>query len=150
MCVYQATQDGSWGLTFMICFNHVIRILSRWRNSRIIYRSLVWLFQLWKSSGCSTLNNINSLPMVVMMLSKSSFAFFALLMHVKISSSVRSALPMGVAPEAIVENLFRVWAQINSPFFNYQIIAYLIISSSARPAFLMVVAPEAIVEYFRV
>jgi hypothetical protein len=56
----------------------------------------------------STLTNINSLPMVVMMLSKSSFAFFALFMHVKISSGARPALPMGVAPEAIVENLFGV------------------------------------------
>jgi hypothetical protein len=42
MCVYRATQDGSWGLTFMIYFNHGIRVLSRWRNSRIIFRSLVW------------------------------------------------------------------------------------------------------------
>jgi hypothetical protein len=45
MCVYRATQDGSWGLTFVIYFNHGIRVLSRWRNSRIICRSLVWLFQ---------------------------------------------------------------------------------------------------------
>jgi hypothetical protein len=44
MCVYRATQDGSWGLTFVIYFNHGIRVLSRWRNSRIICRSLVWLF----------------------------------------------------------------------------------------------------------
>jgi hypothetical protein len=43
MCVYRATQDGSWGLTFVIC--HGIRVLSRWRNSRIIFRSLVWLIQ---------------------------------------------------------------------------------------------------------
>jgi hypothetical protein len=46
--------------------------------------------------------------MVVMMLSKSSFAFFALFMRLKISSSARLALPMGVAPKAIVKNLFRV------------------------------------------
>jgi hypothetical protein len=52
--------------------------------------------------------NINSLPMGVMTLSKSSFAFFALFMHVKISSGARLALPMGVAPEAIVEHVFRV------------------------------------------
>jgi hypothetical protein len=45
MCVYRASQDGSWGLTFVIYFNHSIRVLSRWRNSRIICRSLVWLFQ---------------------------------------------------------------------------------------------------------
>jgi hypothetical protein len=48
MCVYRATQDGSWGLTFMIYFNHGIQVSSRWRNSRIILRSLVWLFQYIK------------------------------------------------------------------------------------------------------
>jgi hypothetical protein len=150
MCVYQATQDGSWGLTFMICFNHGIRVLSRWRNSRIIYRSFVRLFQFWKSLGWSTLININSLPMGVIMLSKSSITFFDLFTHVKISLGVRPALPMGVTPEAIVKNLFWVYTQINCPFFDHQIIAYLIliISSGVRPALPMVVAPEAIVEYF--
>jgi hypothetical protein len=44
MCVYRATQDGSWGLTFMIYFNHGIQVLSRWHNLRIICCSLVWLF----------------------------------------------------------------------------------------------------------
>jgi hypothetical protein len=44
--------------------------------------------------------------MGVMMLPKSSFAFFALFMYVKISSGACPALLMGVAPEAIVENLF--------------------------------------------
>jgi hypothetical protein len=29
-------------------------------------------------------------------------------MHVKVLSGARPALPMGVAPEAIVENMFRV------------------------------------------
>jgi hypothetical protein len=29
MCVYQATQDGSRGLTFMMYFNHGIQVLSR-------------------------------------------------------------------------------------------------------------------------
>jgi hypothetical protein len=29
MCVYQATQDGSRGLTFVIYFNHGIRVLSQ-------------------------------------------------------------------------------------------------------------------------
>jgi hypothetical protein len=29
MCVYQATQDGSRGLTFVICFNYGIQVLSR-------------------------------------------------------------------------------------------------------------------------
>jgi hypothetical protein len=43
MCVYQDTQDESWGLTFVIYFNHDIQVLSRWRNSRIVCHSLVWL-----------------------------------------------------------------------------------------------------------
>jgi hypothetical protein len=80
MCIYQATQDGSRGLTFVIYFNHDIRVLSQWRNSRIICRSSVWLFKCVKYSGYSTLINKNSLPMVVMMLSKASFAFLALFM----------------------------------------------------------------------
>jgi hypothetical protein len=45
MCVYRATQDRSWGLTFVIYFNHGIQVLSRWHNSRIIFRGLVWLNQ---------------------------------------------------------------------------------------------------------
>jgi hypothetical protein len=36
------------------------------------------------------------------------FTFFDLFIHVQISSGARPVLPMGVAPEAIVENLFRV------------------------------------------
>jgi hypothetical protein len=51
MCIYRATQDGSWGLTFMIYFNHGIQVLSQWRNSRITFRSLVWLFQYTKHSS---------------------------------------------------------------------------------------------------
>jgi hypothetical protein len=86
--------------------------------------------------------------MGVTMLSKSSLALFAFFMHGKILSGARPALPMGVAPEAISKNLFRVLAQINHLFFDHQIIAYLIISSGAWPALPMGVAPEAIVEYF--
>jgi hypothetical protein len=44
--------------------------------------------------------------MVVMTLSKSSVAFFALFIHVKISSGAWLVLPMGVAPEAVFENVF--------------------------------------------
>jgi hypothetical protein len=29
MSIYRATQDGSWGLTFVIYFNHGIQVLSR-------------------------------------------------------------------------------------------------------------------------
>jgi hypothetical protein len=51
MCIYRATQDGSRGLTVVIYFNHGIQVLSRWRNSRIVCRSLVWLFQCTKYSS---------------------------------------------------------------------------------------------------
>jgi hypothetical protein len=51
MCIYRATQDGSWGLTFMLYFNHGIQVLSQWWNSRITFRSLVWLFQYTKHSS---------------------------------------------------------------------------------------------------
>jgi hypothetical protein len=56
MCVYQATQDGSRGLTFVIYFNNGIRVLSQWRNPRIICRSLVWLFQRTKYSSLFNLD----------------------------------------------------------------------------------------------
>jgi hypothetical protein len=44
--------------------------------------------------------------MVVIALSNSSFAFSTFFIHLIISSGVRPVLPMGVAPEAIVENVF--------------------------------------------
>jgi hypothetical protein len=55
---------------------------------------------------------------------------------------------MGVAPEAIFENMFRVEAPAKVSSFIRHIAACLIISLGARPALPMVVAPEAIVEYF--
>jgi hypothetical protein len=59
---------------------------------------------------------------------------------------------MGVAPEAIVENLFfeyRLQYMVLS--CNLYIDVFLmIISPGARSALPMVVAPEAIAEYFRV
>jgi hypothetical protein len=50
--------------------------------------------------------NINSLPMGVIALFETSFAFFYVLRNLRVSSGARPALPMGVAPEAIVENMF--------------------------------------------
>jgi hypothetical protein len=106
MCVYRATQDGSWGLTFVIYFNHDIQVLSRWCNSRIVCHSLVWLIHCAKYLGYLTL--IKKLPSDRS--NDSSWFFFRLPcsnIHEKTSSGARPALPIGVAPEAIVEK-FRV------------------------------------------
>jgi hypothetical protein len=108
MCVYQATQDGSWGLNFTRCFNHAFKFC---RDDATRESYVAALFDCFSSENLrivSTLTNMNSLPIGVVTLSKSSFAFFALYMHVKILSGARPALPMGVALEAIVENLLRV------------------------------------------
>jgi hypothetical protein len=86
--------------------------------------------------------------MVVMMLPKASFASIIL---EKTSSGARSALPMVVALEAIVEKLI---SSIRSNILCLLLVIrsklYMIISSGARSALPMVVAPEAIAEYFRV
>jgi hypothetical protein len=65
----------------MICFNHGIRVLSRWRNSRIVSCnrfSLVWLFQYWKSLGCPTFDYYEFSP-DGSNINKSSFTFFIIL-----------------------------------------------------------------------
>jgi hypothetical protein len=62
--------------------------------------------------------------MVVMMLSKSSFAFFAPLFMKKTLLGARPALPMGVAPEAIVEKAyFEYRLKYIVPTFTHQIVA---------------------------
>jgi hypothetical protein len=89
---------------------------------------------------------MNSLPMGVISLHKFSFAFFTFLGN-EISSGARPTLPMGVAPEAILESLFGYRLKYTFSFAisrNYLFCS--IISSGARPALPMVVAPEAIVE----
>jgi hypothetical protein len=65
VCVYRATQDGSWGLTFVIYFNHGIQVLSQRRNSRIIFHSLVWLNQYMQLFELSSLTFHEYLPMGV-------------------------------------------------------------------------------------
>jgi hypothetical protein len=64
--------------------------------------------------------------MVVMMLSKSPCVFFSII-HDKTSSGARSALPIGVAPEAIVEK--KIMSSIGSKtlclFSCHQIVALL-------------------------
>jgi hypothetical protein len=61
--------------------------------------------------------------MVVMMLSKSPFAFFAPL-FMKKHRRVRPALPMGVAPEAIVEKTyFEYRLKYIAPTFTHQVVA---------------------------
>jgi hypothetical protein len=119
MCVYWATQDGSWGLTFMIYFNHGIQVLSQWRNSRIICRSLVWLFQCTKYSGYSTLIDKKFPPDGS---NDASWSFSRLPLfsiHEKTSSGARPALLMGVAPEAIVESYFEYRLKDIVPTFYF-------------------------------
>jgi hypothetical protein len=122
MCVYRATQDGSWGLTFVIYFNHGIQVLSRWCNSRTICCSLVWLFQCTKYLGYSTLIDKKLPPDGS---NDASWSFFRLprsSIHEKTSSGARPALPMGVAPEAIVEKTyFEYRLKYIVPTFSHQI-----------------------------
>jgi hypothetical protein len=72
--------------------------------------------------------------------------------HEKTSSGARPTLPMGVAPEAIVEK--GIVSSIGSNILCLLLIIKsklcMIISSGARSALPIVVAPEAVVEYFRV
>jgi hypothetical protein len=53
----------------------------------------------------STLININSLPTGVTMLSKSSFAFFILFMHVKIIVGFAASAPDGSSPRGYSQKL---------------------------------------------
>jgi hypothetical protein len=71
MCIYRATQDGSWGLTFMIYFNHGY-------------------------SQKSIISSIGSNILCLILAIRSKLCMI-------ISSGARSALPMVVAPKAIVE-----------------------------------------------
>jgi hypothetical protein len=71
----------------------------------------------------------------------------SLFLETEISSGARLALPMGVAPEAIVESFLSIGssrlcfpASLRSCFFC------IIISSGARLALPIVVAPKAIVK----
>jgi hypothetical protein len=59
------------------------------------------------------------------------------------SSGARPVLPMGVAPEAIVEKKSSIGSNILSPCVSTFFILVMIISG-ALPALPMVVAPEAI------
>jgi hypothetical protein len=62
--------------------------------------------------------------MGVMMLSKSSFRLLCSIIHEKTSSGVRPVLPMGVAPEAIVEkSYFEYRLKYSVPTFTHQIVA---------------------------
>jgi hypothetical protein len=96
---------------------------------------------------CSTLTNMNSLPMVVIALYKSSFAFFTFL-EIKNFVGCTTSAPDGSSPEAIVEKKSSIGSSKFSLFHPSRSCLFLIISSGARPALPMVVAPEAIVEYF--
>jgi hypothetical protein len=95
------------------------------------------------------LTNMNSLPMVVTSINKPSFTSLIILEN-EISSGARPALPMGVAPEAILESIFP--GIDSSTLFCFSLhpsrscLFFSIISSGACPALPMVVAPEAIAE----
>jgi hypothetical protein len=89
MCVYQATQDRSRGLTFVT--NHGIRVLSWWRNSRIICRSLVWLIQRIKYLGYTTMIYKNLTP-------DGSNVIYEFFLHLPCSSSWINII--GCAPSA--------------------------------------------------
>jgi hypothetical protein len=89
---------------------------------------------------------MHSLPMVVISIHKFSFAFFTFLEN-EILLGTRPALPMIVAPEAIIEKKLGIGSSILFPFAIPRSYSFCSITSSgARPALQMVVAPEAIVE----
>jgi hypothetical protein len=89
---------------------------------------------------------MNSLPMVVTSINKSSFISFIILEN-EISSGAHPALLMGVAPEAILESLFGYRLKYTfSVALSRSYLFCSIISLGARPALPMVVALEAIVE----
>jgi hypothetical protein len=89
---------------------------------------------------------MHSLPMGVISLHKFSLAIFTFLEN-EISSGARPALPMGVAPEAILESFLGTGSSILFPFAISRSYSFCSITSSgARPALPMVVSPEAIVE----
>jgi hypothetical protein len=101
------------------------------------------------------LTNIRSLPMGVTLVNyiywTIFFRFLYLFLETEISSDARPALPMGVAPEAIVESFSSIGS---SRLFFASLCSCLfcvIISMGARLALPIVVAPKAIVEMrFRV
>jgi hypothetical protein len=146
MCVYRATQDGSWGLTFVMYFNHDIQVLSRWRNSRIVCRSLVWLFQCTKYLGYSTLISKNPTPDGS---NDASWSFSHLLLC-SIQDGCAPSAPDGSSPRGY--NRKSLISSIGSNILCLLLIIrsklYMIISSGACLALPMVVAPEAIVKYF--
>jgi hypothetical protein len=84
---------------------------------------------------------------MVVMISAESLCILSSIVPHKTSSGARPALPMGVAPEAIVEKLISsIGSKTMCLLSCYENITQ-IKSSGARSALPMVVAPEAIAEY---
>jgi hypothetical protein len=97
---------------------------------------------------CSTLTNMNSLPMVVIALYKSSFAFFTFL-EIKNFIGCATSAPDGSSPRGYSrKNVSSIGSSKFFLFHPSHSYLFLIISSGARPVLLMIVAPEAIVKYF--
>jgi hypothetical protein len=135
----------------MICYNHGIQVLSRWRNSRNTTLITPALFDCFNVKNCwvvfsnksqispdgsETSSSLILSTMKSMTIPISSQCFLS-------SSGARPVLPMVVAHEAIVESFSSIGSSILSSHLPSCIIL-LLISSGARLALPMVVAPEAI------
>jgi hypothetical protein len=131
----------------MICFNHGIRVSSRWCNSRIISCSLVWLLKCTKYSSCSS-NDSWITP------DESNRFIFCRLWNQRLlstkgsrlrlliffqcyssSSGARRVLPMGVAPEAVAEFFLGIGSRIYilSPYlFSCDTLGTIVLRYSSR------------------
>jgi hypothetical protein len=119
MCVYYAMQDGSWGLTFTIFYDHGIQAFNRDDAA-------------WESNFCSEPCLAVSIPKILELFSSTSHKIpldGSELMSINVSrwasdkevdnflqyvidyfpssSGAQPALPMGVALEAIIKFVFR-------------------------------------------
>jgi hypothetical protein len=93
---------------------------------------------------------MNSLPMGVISLHKSSFAFFTFL-GIKNFIGCTTSAPDGSSPRGYSQkNALSIGLSKFSFFHPSRGCLFSIISLGVRPALPMVLVPEAIVEYFRV
>jgi hypothetical protein len=145
----------------MICYNHDIRVLSRWRNSRIMFLvtfSLVWLFQCQKYSGCKTLTSIDPLPMVVTVMNSKylKFIFSAFFVSLGIwnfvgctTSAPDRSSPRGYSRKKLC---LSIDSKIFAPCFPRIVIScikFLFFSSGMRSTLPIEVAPKAMGGFLR-